>query len=124
MSYYSTITGCIQVKSLSGMAVLHRCFDEWTDPQAEGQVELGDFWIDFSGYYRNIGRRIEPCLQELHQIGELADVNLDEETTDGFEAEFHFELQEGIPFVTVTKPSGETTIACVLDARHPGRHET
>src|SRR5438132_6717257 len=97
MSYYSTISGRIQVSSAQGMAVVHEHFDEWTDPQAEGRVEFRDSRIDFNGYYRNIGRRIEPCLRQLHQMGELADVNLDEETTDGFEADLHYDMQKGSP---------------------------
>jgi hypothetical protein len=33
-------------------------------------------------------------------------VNVDEETSDGFEAEFHYELLGGRPFVIVREPSG------------------
>jgi len=106
MSYYSTIGGRLRVKSARGMAILHRHFDDWTDPQAEGQVKFGDSAVDFNGYYRNLGRRLEPCLSELHRMGELADVNVNEVTSDGFEGEFHYELLDGRPFVTVREPSG------------------
>src|SRR5438067_7024187 len=94
LSYYSTINGHIRVKSAQGMAILHKHFHEWTDPHAEGRVKLRDLRVDFSGYYRNLGRRLEPCLSELRWLSELADVNVKEETSDGFEAELHYELLE------------------------------
>ena len=102
MSYYSTINGHISVKTEDGEAIIKQKFDSWMDSTNRkygSLVKLKDNVLMFSGYYRNAGRAIDPCLQELIKAGELQDVEIDESTTDGMNARFRYFMQDGVPVV-------------------------
>ncbi len=104
MSYYSTIQGHINVRTKKGAQILQRLFESWTEEENArygSLVDLTDKRLEFDGYYRNAGRVIEPCLRELAAIGELANVDIVESTTDGFTATYHYFMDRGNPRVQV-----------------------
>lgn len=115
MSYVSTVSGCIRVRSEQGMTVLHEHFDPWSDPRAEGQVSWDSLQVEFQGLYLNLGRSLELCLRRLHAMNELADVQLQEETIDGQDATYQYALEAGQPLVVCQQCEGETTRALLVD---------
>ncbi len=108
MSLYTDLRGYIQTKTPAGVAILRKHLGEWADVEfEEDSVEFQNNQVLFSGLYRNLGRQLEACVQELCGTGELEHLNVIEWCEEGDQWQGSWHLRDGTPYVT-TYGRGDT----------------
>lgn len=96
MSTYSEINGHITAKTEAGKAILIGQIGEWfpeeSDVTKDAPLDYNDYlgWRDTDpftliacGLYKNLCRHIGNAVADLHEAGELRDVDIEIETIDG-----------------------------------------